>query len=386
MVWSRVIVSALLGMMLAGCEQGAATSQTEAPTTQHAPADSSGGQPAVGTPAESWKKHTSPPEDEAASASEAEPDLFHRFGLREPRPRTAGTIRIATYNIENLFDDKDDPTLSGRFEDIDDTKPAAQCEAVARTIRRIDADVLAVEEVESEDVLIAFRDTYLSDMGYDYVVSLDAGDERGIEQGVLSRYPIVARRQWMRMPLGGVHPAKYGSQDNWHAGEEIVFHRSPLMVEVEVPPAVTGGEPYRLTLLAVHSKSGAPAGYWREAEARGMVQIIGELMNEDPGRNLVVLGDFNATPEAESVQILERSGLIDVIGDRTGPEWTSHASGRRIDYVLANPQAMEEIVPESAFILGTTVGVEGMDWREASLLPGYASDHFPVVVDLKVRP
>ncbi|GAB4386809.1 MAG: hypothetical protein Kow0022_16840 [Phycisphaerales bacterium] len=385
MVWSRVIVSALLGMMLAGCEQGAATAETKAPASQRAPAAPSGEQPGAGASAEPLKKHASPPEEEAASAPEVEPDVFHRYGLREPRPRTAGTIRIATYNIENLFDDKDDPALSGRFEDIDDTKPAAQCEAVAQTIRRIDADVLAVEEVESEDVLIAFRDTYLSDMGYDYVVSLDAGDERGIEQGVLSRYPIVARKQWVRMPLGGVHPAKYGSGDNWYAGEEIVFHRSPLMVEVEVPPSVTGGEPYRLTLLAVHSKSGAPAGYWREAEARGMVQVIGELMKEDPDRNLVVLGDFNATRDAESMQILERSGLIDVIGDRSGPEWISHASGRRIDHLLANPQAMEEIVPESAFILGTTVGVEGMDWRDAAQLPGYASDHFPVVVDLKVR-
>lgn len=379
MTWVRWMLAGVLGLVLAGCDQGG--TDLEQAAQQAASARQESGQ--SGQPAVEPSKHPSPPVH-AEPPSELDPDVFHRFGVKEPRPRTPGAIRVATYNIENLFDDKDDPALTGRNEDIDDTKPVAQCEAVAQTIRRIDADVLAVEEVESRDALIAFRDAYLSDMGYDYVVSLDAGDERGIEQAVLSRYPIVDQRQWVRMPLGGVHPARYGNQENWYAGQDIVFHRSPLLVEVEVPGSVTGGEAYKLTLLAVHYKSGGPSDYWREAEARGTVQVIGELMTDEPDRNLVVLGDFNATPDAESVQILGRAGLTDVIGGRAGPEWTSHASGRRIDHLLANKQAMGEILPDSAFILGTTVGVEGMDWRDAAQLPGYASDHYPVVVDVKV--
>lgn len=313
-----------------------------------------------------------------------DPAHFHRFGLREPKPRTPGAIRIATYNLENLFDDKDDPNLTGRNEDIDDVKPVSQLKAVAETIARIDADILAVEEIESRDALREFRDTYLQDLGYEYVVSLDAGDERGIEQAVLSRFPIVEQRQWVKKPLGGVHPDSYGSGQNWYAGQPIAFHRSPLMVTVEVPGSVTGGEPYGLTLLAVHHKSGAPAGYWREAESGGVLEVIAGLMAENPQRNLVVLGDFNATTADRSFQMYLEGGLVDVLGGREGPEWVSHASGRRIDHILANPEAMEEIVVDSVFILGTTVGPEGMDWSQAALLPGYASDHYPVVVDIKV--
>ncbi|MCL4220084.1 MAG: endonuclease/exonuclease/phosphatase family protein [Phycisphaerales bacterium] len=366
MVALRWLLGSILTLGLVGCEKTAPVPKQPAPAQRPVRDDA--------------------PEDAGATqpVDEIDPAIFHRYGLKEPRQRTPGSIRIATYNVENLFDDKDDPNLSGRFEDIDDTKPVSQLKAVAETIVRIDADILAVEEIESLDALIEFRDGYLQGLGYEYVVSLDAGDERGIEQAVLSRFPIVEQRQWVKKPLGGVHPDRYGNGENWYAGQPIAFHRSPLMVTVEVPGSVTGGQPYALTLLAVHHKSGAPAGYWREAESKGVLEVIAGLMAENPQRNLVVLGDFNATPADRSFQMYLEGGLIDILGQREGPEWISHASGRRIDHILANQQAMDEILPDSAFILGTTVGPEELDWSEAALLPGYASDHYPVVVDVKV--
>ncbi|RMH13961.1 MAG: hypothetical protein D6695_02525 [Planctomycetota bacterium] len=368
-IWWLVVLVATVG--LAGCERSESLEQAADRASQAERNGSVDAEPQT--------------EQLAVGPQDVDPAAFHRWGVAEPRPRTPGTIRIATYNVENLFDDVDDPALSGRFEDIDDTKPASECQAVAEAVHRIDADVLAVEEIESREALIAFRDEYLSDMGYEHVVSLDAGDERGIEQAVLSRFPIVDHRQWIRRPLGGIHPDKYGSQENWYAGEEIVFHRSPLMVEVEVPGDVTGGDAYRLTLIVVHHKSGRYSSYWREAEVRGTLEVIAELMAENPDRNVVILGDFNAQTTDESVKMYLDAGFGDIVGERSGPEWVTHASGRRIDLILANEQAMREIKPESAFVLGTTAGPEGMDWQEAHLLPGYASDHYPVVVDLTPR-
>ena len=55
-----------------------------------------------------------------------------RFGLSSPRPRTPGSIRLATYNVLNLFDHADDPTLSGEFDDIKSSTPADRCEALAK--------------------------------------------------------------------------------------------------------------------------------------------------------------------------------------------------------------------------------------------------------------
>lgn len=370
----RCLLASMLSLALLACEKPATPPPAQA--KQSAPA------PSAPPPTEAPPEH----DDHAAELSidDLDPAVFLRYGQRQAPDRTPGTIRIATYNVENLFDDKDDPNLTGRYEDIDDTKPNAQLKAVADAITRVNADILAVEEIESRDALIDFRDQYLQGLGYDHVVSLDAGDERGIEQAVLSRFPIVDQRQWVKKPLGGVHPDRYGSGENWFAGQPILFHRSPLMVTVEVPASVTGGKPYDLTLLAVHSKSGGPAGYWREAETKGTLDVISELMAENPDRNLVVLGDFNATTADRSVQMYTEGGLIDVIGQRAGSQWISHASGRRIDHILANKQAMDEILPDTAFILGTTTGPEDMDWKDAALLPGYASDHYPVAVDVKV--
>lgn len=313
-------------------------------------------------------------------------DEWRRFGSAEPSPRTEGVIRVATYNLENLFDGEDDPTLSGRQEDIDDEKPRHELIALARTIKRIDADVLCVEEVESLAALTAFRDTYLAGLGYEHIVSIDAGDERGIEQAVLSRFPLSEGENWPQKPLGGKHPAKYGNQENWYAGEPIVFHRSPLMVDVTVPAGARGNDDaYTLTVVVVHHKSGRYSGYWREAEAKGLAEILKAARKANPERNVLVLGDFNATTGTPEVKTLLRAGFTDLADEAglSGDAAVSHESGRRIDLILANEAAMGEILPETLFVLGTPARPDGIDWRDMPTFEGYASDHYPVVVDLR---
>ncbi len=322
------------------------------------------------------------PQAQPETRPRAADDDFIRFGLKEAPLKHAGAIRLATYNVENLFDDIDDPDLSGRNEDIDDAKPQTQLEGLSEAIHALDADILVVEELESKAVLTWFRDTYLSDMGYTSLASVDAGDARGIEQGVLSRYPIVSVTNWPHKPLGGTHPEKWGNSDNWHAGEPIEFHRSPLRVVVEIPSG--DARPYRLTLFAVHEKSGRYGDYWREAESRGLVEILKQTLEADPDANIAVLGDFNAQIDDESVRTLLDAGLTDVFAgqDLTTSATKTHESGRRIDLILVNDNLKAEVVPESAFVLGTPALPEGMDWRDPWRPEGYASDHFPVAVDI----
>ncbi|MBX3358982.1 MAG: endonuclease/exonuclease/phosphatase family protein [Phycisphaeraceae bacterium] len=330
----------------------------------------------------------------AAPASAPQPDL-HRFGLREPIAKPAGTIRIATYNLENLFDDYDDPTLTDRNEDRDATKPAEHCAAAAAAIRRINPDILALEEVESRKALVQFRDTYLADMGYVYLESMDAGDARGIEQSVLSRFPIIDARNWPELPLGGEQPARTGSRANPDAGKPITFHRSPLRVTVEVPPseqpegsAAPAETPYHLTLFVVHQKSGSDFEFWREKEAAKTVELVGEMQTENPDANIIIVGDFNATPGSKSATIYTTAGLIDAFGDTVSPKGKSnpkvitHESGRVIDRILLNPAAAKEFNAASRFVLSLPARPEGVDWRTTPPPDGYASDHYPVVIDL----
>ncbi len=307
-----------------------------------------------------------------------EMDMLRRFGIAEAPAKPAGSVRIATYNVLNLFDAHDDPALTGDQDDASMTKPLHESVAVARAIRAIDADILCLQEVESLQALTEFRDTLLADMGYAHIVSPgEAGDDRGIENAVLSRFPIVHTQIWPGMELGGIHPDKYGTQENWFAGQPVAFRRSPLRVDVQIPGSE---EPW--TLFVVHHKSGRFSEYWREAEAKAVVGFVGEITRDHPERPILVLGDFNAEPDAPSVGHYRSSGLDEIFANRPRSDAiVTHESGRRIDLILANPAAKAQLLADKAFVLGTAARPVGVSFRDLPTMPGIASDHYPVVVD-----
>lgn len=336
---------------------------------------------AAGRPINQPSSEGATPPAETTTQANPKPNYL-RFGIPEAPPTPDYAIRLATYNTLNLFDDVDDPDLSAKNEDIDDAKPESELIALADTIRRLDADVLALEEVESEDALNAFVTTYISDRGYDHVVSIDAGDPRGIEQAVLSRFPITHYENWPRLDLGGVHPDKYGDQENWYAGQPITFHRSPLRVDIQVPADVTGAAPYDLTLFVVHQKSGQYSDYWRVAEATRLASIVSRILANEPDRNIAILGDFNTMPDQQPMHIFADAGLIDPMADVAPPQSITHESGRRIDYILLSPSLRRDLV-DHAFVLSTPARPAGADYRTTPPPPGFASDHYPLAIDIR---
>jgi len=308
-------------------------------------------------------------------------ETLRRFGVAQAPPKAAGAVRLTSYNLENLFDDRDDPTLSGRDEDIDDRKPEHELRACAMAIREVDPDILCLQEVESREALDWFVERFLSGMGYEHIVSIDAGNSRGIENAVLSRFPITHAENWPNKPLGGVHPDLYGDKPNWHAGEPIAFRRSPLRVDVQIPGS--GGDDETLTLFVMHHKSGRYNDYWREAEARGTLELIDEVREAHPDRAVCVLGDFNAMVADASVRTYLDNGFVDVFGPRRETAAViTHESGRRIDLILANDEAAAWMDLDGAFVYGTAARPASVDWREMDTFEGYAADHYPVSVDL----
>lgn len=312
-----------------------------------------------------------------------------RAGSRDVPERIEGTIRLASYNVLNLFDEIDDPTEDGFADDFHDSredmrgKPIEQLESVAAAIRAIDADVIGLQEIESLAALTAFRDTYLSDMGYDYIVSLDMGHVRGIEQAVVSRFPITGERVWPNMALIGEHPDDLSGRDADLAGTQMLFRRGPLRATVHVP--TDGGETYDLTVFVVHHKSGRSFDYWREAETEAVLGLIEQEIQTNSNANIAVLGDFNATANQFSVEMYTAEGrMVDVAAADSleGTAALTHASNRRIDFIMLNENLSKERVPGTAFVYATYLRPRDMDWRTTPTPPEYAADHMPMTVDL----
>jgi endonuclease/exonuclease/phosphatase family metal-dependent hydrolase len=311
----------------------------------------------------------------------------NRFGLSEPPARPDGTVRVATYNMLNFFDHADDPSLQGKYDDFGDNPgptSEARCAELAKVIRQLDADVLALEEVESLEALQWFNAKFLQGMGYDYAASEEVGYYRGIEQSVLSRFPITGIRVWPDADLS--HVTRKGQ--GWAAAPsgtgKVTFQRSPLSVDIKMP----GG--YELTLFIVHHKAGRDTNWHREAEALKIVELVAAMASEDPDRNIMVLGDFNAAPWDRSVRVYLDGGLFDTMGyrstnveyDADAPLWKTHESDRVIDYILVNGAAAGEYVPGSGFVLGTLTPPSSYDWRTDPKPAGYAADHYPVAIDI----
>jgi endonuclease/exonuclease/phosphatase family metal-dependent hydrolase len=264
-------------------------------------------------------------------------------------------------------------------------KPAAERKLIADRIKRMDLDVLAVQEVEDVDTLRQFvRD----DLGglYPHVVLLEGNDPRLIDVGLLSKLPLGAVTSWQNTP----DPA---------AMERRLFSRD--LLQVEVLRADRGRRLF--TIFNTHLKShfvpftspdpdaeAVRADELRGRQANGAAVIIaGETR---PDSAFVVVGDMNDPPDSPWLEPLVgapslrlASGLTGAQETRPGPgnppppttAWTERfkPSGEPAVYTL-----MDQVWLSPALAAKRT----GAFIERRTKLGGDGSDHDPawVVLDL----
>jgi endonuclease/exonuclease/phosphatase family metal-dependent hydrolase len=202
--------------------------------------------------------------------------------------------------------------------------------ATLNTGKVIDAckpDILVAVEVEDRPTLDRFNDQVLAaefKWSYPHFMVIDGNDDRGIDVGILSRFPIVEIRSHV---------------DDPYAAGGKVFSRDCAEFDV----LLDGGQ--RIVVLANHFKS-KRNGDDDESEARRRAQasraheIAVAALDRSP---LVVLaGDLNDTPDSDPLATLFTDGFEDVMThtnypkDRPGTYGTGLASGK-FDYVVMSP-------------------------------------------------
>jgi endonuclease/exonuclease/phosphatase family metal-dependent hydrolase len=256
------------------------------------------------------------------------------------------TVRVATWNVHDLFDEVDRRVPPGELDLV--PSPAeveAKLDALAAVLVRLDADVVLLQEVENGPLLrrLAAR------AGYPEARLVDGLDPRGIDVAALSRLPVLA----------------YVS----HQGELDPLGR-PLWprdcVEVHLG---TAGRP--LALVGSHLSSPlSDDGTRRALQAARLREIADGLRRARPGGLVVAGGDLNDGPGSAPLAPLLGDGVWVDLAPAGAASWSSPSASARLDYLL---------VPEvEAPAVSTATIADGGDVRAAS-------DHRPVVLELRVR-
>ncbi|MCA9621774.1 MAG: endonuclease/exonuclease/phosphatase family protein [Myxococcales bacterium] len=261
-------------------------------------------------------------------------------------------ITVANWNVRNLFNDVDDSTAE--FEEIDPNWPTRRGH-VGVVLRALDADVVALQEVENQAVLESLDEVELDDR-YPYVAITQGNDPRGINIGFLSKLPIdkvVSHADEFFTKEGTTAPSYRFSRD-----------------AVELHLTINGRH---VVLVGVHFKAkDNDDPDKRLAEAQQTRKIVDDLLAADPGAGIAVLGDFNDTPGSPPVDAVLGQGPTLLAATDAVPvsdRWTYQFSGNRelVDHHLANPLLAERANPDAARI------IHGPEQQTAS-------DHSPVLI------
>ena len=284
----------------------------------------------------------------------------------------AETFRVAAYNVENYLDQPTETRTHVK-------SPEAKAK-IRESIRALNPDVLALEEMGTTNALLELRTSLKAD-GLDFPFwEHVSGADTNIHVAVLSRFPFVAR-----------HPH---TNDNFLLDGKR-FRVSRGFAEVEIQAATN----FTFTLIAAHLKSRRPVPQADEAElrlqeAKVLRGIIDEHFKADPNVKLIVLGDFNDVKSSDSTKAIIGRGKFKLTdtrpAERNGDNapnsnprydprtvtWTYHYglddTYARIDYILLSPAMARNWVTNETYALTIP------NW-------GIGSDHRPIVATFEEK-
>ncbi len=211
---------------------------------------------------------------------------------------------LVFYNVENLYDVNDDPS-TGDNEFLPRSKRAwaigryhHKLRQLARVIRYCGEPlplITGLAEVENRKVL---HDLILA-MGLTEdragIIHVDSPDERGMDVAMIydRRLFNPVRMEALRVCI---------TSDPEDATRDILY------VEGRVGDRVRSGDVPNLHVYVNHwpsRREGDEATRSKRLDAGQTLQKhINQLLDDDPGANIVVMGDFNATPEDAPVRHL----------------------------------------------------------------------------------
>jgi endonuclease/exonuclease/phosphatase family metal-dependent hydrolase len=246
----------------------------------------------------------------------------------------------------------------------------------ARVVQEVGADILGVVEVDNRIALRRFNEGTLKTVDaapYSHAMVIDGNDERGIDVGLLTNYPIGNMRSHVDDVVDG----------------QRVFSRDCPEYEIQLPSGKT------LLLLINHLKSKGYGGQQDSDERRRRQALrVREIYDSRRAAGMefvAVIGDFNDTPESAPLAPLlqNASDLRDVSQSQNfqADNWQGtygDTQKDKIDYILLSPALFVRVNKAGVFRKGVWSGKTNNKWERYDMAgpEQAASDHAAIWVEL----
>ncbi len=182
-------------------------------------------------------------------------------------------LSVLSYNVQNIFDEHHDGSEYREFIPGDTwTKKLYEHRLLqlSQLIQGIQADIIALQEIEHAGVLEDLATRYLNDYPY-YAAS--SGDS-AVQVGLLSRWPLRSMRQ---------HALQYEIQLRNILEISMLYNGEPMYIFVNHWKSRRGGA--------------AETEVYRRMQAKLLYRAITDILDADPQSRIIALGDFNESPD-----------------------------------------------------------------------------------------
>ncbi len=308
---------------------------------------------------------TTAPLESAASRSLADRGIALPSDFAYP---AHDTVRIATWNVENMVDGFDDPYVDASFENNGGRDREAKLERVVEVLRALNADVVVLQEFEHSRFLRTLANERFPELGYRFFAGTESSNWYQ-NVVVMSRLPLGVVRNYANVytPVPGIRDSAGRPEV-----QSLINNRMWVL-------ELFAREQSTMHLAGLHLKAGRTPRdtAMRSGQVRFLQGELGEMARYSMG--VMVAGDLNATPGSRELdELIAGAGvgipLIDPLAGRGILTHPAENPSRQLDHILVDRRLAARLIPDGVRV-ARPFSAEAM---------AVAADHLPVVATLLI--
>lgn len=315
--------------------------------------------------------------------------------------QTEGSLTVAFYNVENLFDTIDDPRvndnefLPNSKKEWTEKRYQAKLEDISRVFHEMGGRdlpfLIGLCEVENKRVVEDLADTKLLRPGKYGIVHYDSPDGRGIDVALMYR------SEGFKVNHSSIIPVQLPERSR-PTSRDILYVRGKI----------ASGEELHVFVNHWASRAGGvdQTEPGRIAAAEALRKGLDSLLEKNPGVKIIIMGDLNDTPERRSLQGIlkafppgsaDTTALVNLmypLSEKGQGSYNYRGNWDMLDHIIVSPALMKSnglsVEGNSGFIFKPNWLAFTNSYGQRAPNRTYVgdryvggiSDHFPVYIRL----